>query len=420
MEQYLKLFKNQAEYESATEKPPVSHIVEEINVIMPVSFDKQYLTIEAITGGSIKMTWYSGNTSCSLDDGKTWQSMADEVVFNLEAGQKMLCKNSADPGGGGIGALSGTCDVKIYGNIMSMAYGDDFKGKDSLAGKEYAFRNLFTFIHDKTLSIENVILPATTLSKGCYYALFNSMKRIRKAPKLPATKTEEECYYSMFYNCTSLTEAPELPATELEKWCYQDMFNKCYSLTTTAPMTINVCSTQSCSGMYSNCTQLVDASNVTINYGGSSSYDAYCGYRGMFMGCSRLTKAPVLAAMTVKGDQCYSQMFQDCTSLTEAPELPATSLGGEAYSYMFMGCTALEIAPELAAPAPGSYSYYEMFYDCTKLKYIKMTATNVSARNCLQYWVHNVASTGTFVKKSSTSIPSGENGIPNGWTVQNI
>lgn len=309
MEQYLKLFKNQAEYDSSAEKPPVSHIVEEVDVIMPVSFDNQYLTIEALTNGSMTKVWDGGDIYCSLDDGKTWQSMADGVVFNLEAGQKMLCKNSADPGGSGIGAFSGTCDVKIYGNIMSMAYGDDFKGKDSLAGKEYAFKNLFTFIKNKALSIENVILPATTLSKGCYYSLFNSMTRIRKAPKLPAIKMEEECYYSMFSNCTSLTEAPELPAT---------------------------------------------------------------------------------------------------------------SLGGEAYSYMFMGCTALEIAPELSAPAPGSYSYYEMFYDCTKLKYIKMTATNISAQNCLQYWVHNVASTGTFVKKSSTSIPSGESGIPNGWTVENV
>ena len=36
MEQYLKLFKNQADYEAASEKPPVSHIIEEVEVIQNI------------------------------------------------------------------------------------------------------------------------------------------------------------------------------------------------------------------------------------------------------------------------------------------------------------------------------------------------------------------------------------------------
>jgi hypothetical protein len=85
-------------------------------------------------------------------------------------------------------------------------------------------------------------------------------------------------------------------------------------------------------------------------------------------------------------------MFKDCTSLTTAPELPATTLM--------------------------DHCYREMFNGCKKLNYIKMLATNISASYCLNNWVKNVASTGTFVKNSTmTTLPTGTSGIPSGWTV---
>ena len=59
-----------------------------------------------------------------------------------------------------------------------------------------------------------------------------------------------------------------------------------------------------------------------------------------------------------------------------------------------------------------------MFRGCSSLNYIKMLATDVSANNCLQAWVHGVGSSGTFVKDASATLPTGENGIPDGWTVE--
>jgi hypothetical protein len=48
-----------------------------------------------------------------------------------------------------------------------------------------------------------------------------------------------------------------------------------------------------------------------------------------------------------------------------------------------------------------------------------MLATDKSASSCLTYWVRGVSSTGTFVKNAAmTSLPTGNNGIPSGWTVQ--
>jgi hypothetical protein len=55
----------------------------------------------------------------------------------------------------------------------------------------------------------------------------------------------------------------------------------------------------------------------------------YCFYN-MFKGCSSLTQAPELPAITL-ADYCYYCMFWDCTSLTQAPALPATTLAYGCY-----------------------------------------------------------------------------------------
>ena len=86
-------------------------------------------------------------------------------------------------------------------------------------------------------------------------------------------------------------------------------------------------------------------------------------------------------------------MFYNCTSLVTAPELHATTLYRNCYCYMFRGCS--------------------------NLNNITMLATDISATDCLYNWVSGVASTGTFTKAASmTSLPSGVDGIPSGWTVQ--
>ena len=178
---------------------------------------------------------------------------------------------------------------------------------------------------------------------------------------LPATTLANDCYNSMFEGCTSLTTAPELPATTLADSCYYYMFNN----------------------------------------------------------CSSLTKTPELPATTLAND-CYSHMFTNCSSLTKTPELPATTLANYCYAAMFRGCSSLTKAPELPATTLVYYCYGNMFEGCTSLNYIKMLATDVSASNCLYWWVHGIASSGTFVKDASTTLPTGDNGIPDGWTVETV
>jgi hypothetical protein len=111
-------------------------------------------------------------------------------------------------------------------------------------------------------------------------------------------------------------------------------------------------------------------------------------------------------------------MFYGCTSLTQAPELPATTLDNSCYNELFRGCTSLTQAPELPATTLESNCYYSMFLGCTSLGYIIMLATDISISNSLSNWVNGVATSGIFVKAAGVTIPSGNNGIPNGWTVE--
>ena len=141
-------------------------------------------------------------------------------------------------------------------------------------------------------------------------------------------------------------------------------------------------------------------------------------YDSMFRGCTALRTAPNLPATTLYSG-CYSNMFMSCVNLVEAPALPAITLSGYCYTYMFAYCRALQSTPKLAASTLASNSYSYMFYECSSLNHVEMLATNISASACLKSWLYNVASTGTFVKAASmTSLPSGESGIPNGWSVE--
>ena len=117
----------------------------------------------------------------------------------------------------------------------------------------------------------------------------------------------------------------------------------------------------------------------------------------------------------------FSKLFYNCSNIVTVSSsfLPATTLESYCYQYMFCKCTSLTTAPELPATTLKDYCYAWMFYKCSKLNYIKMLATNISAYSCLKVWVHEVASTGTFVKHTNmTSLPTGTSGIPSGWTVQ--
>ena len=147
-----------------------------------------------------------------------------------------------------------------------------------------------------------------------------------------------------------------------------------------------------------------------------------CTFSKMFYGCEGLIDASgLLLPATATTNQCYSTMFNGCKNMIAAPELPATVFTGPScYWRMFVSCTSLTTAPTLPAVELKSSCYDTMFYGCSSLNQITCLATDMSATDCLDKWVSGVAASGTFVKKSGVTWPSGNSGIPDGWTVEEV
>ena len=167
-------------------------------------------------------------------------------------------------------------------------------------------------------------------------------------------------------------------------------------------------------------TTLTDASGLLLP---ATTLAKFC-YRQMFQGCTALTTAPELPA-TQLAAYCYYYMFYGCTALTAAPELPATELAQYCYYSMFQGCTALTAAPELPATELAQYCYYQMFRDCSKLATVTCLATSgINQSGSTANWLRDAGSqvqgTKTIYTVSTADWPSGNNGIPSGWTRANV
>ena len=256
---------------------------------------------------------------------------------------------------------------------ITVNYGDkvQFRGDNAKYATNYDKHNSFSGstasfeVEGNIMSLiyrDNFKNKLTISSTYTFTGLFSNCANLVSAENLilPATTLADYCYQRMFYGCSSLTTAPALPATTLADSCYNYMFASCKSLIT----------------------------------------------------------APELPATTLV-ISCYSYMFYICTSLKTTPELPATTLADNCYERMFQWCASLTTAPELPATILNSGCYSWMFYGCTKLNYIKCLAIDISASSCTNGWVNDVASTGTFVKNPNmASWPTGNSGIPSGWTVQ--
>ena len=282
--------------------------------------------------------------------------------------------------------ISCTDECYVYGNVMSLVNSSGFASEDTLTGT-YNFAYLFynnTKIKNKTGYA--LVLPATTLTEDCYYAMFYGCSLIEVAPELPATTLKKESYYamfcncaslktvpalsattlaneccqSMFCNCTSLVTAPALPATNLASWCYHGMFSGCSSLTAAPALPATTLASSCYENMFKGCTSLATAPELP-----ATTLASYC-YKNMFNGCTSLATALALPATTL-AYECYYAMFYGCTSLATAPALPATTLAEGCYNGMFLGCTSLTAAPELSAMTLATQCYQQMFNECTSL-----------------------------------------------------
>ena len=347
-------------------------------------YSSEYMTFEAVKDGAY-LKIVPGNNSGAhgyfkINDGEWNYKTAGKIETNLKSGDKIFVKSDITSLKDVVGQIFDIYGLVVYGNIMSLAYGDDFVGKTTIS--KYGFFCLFN--DSGLISAENLILPATTLELSCYANMFEGCTSLTSAPQLPATTLAHNCYFGMFSDCTSLTTAPELPATTLAESCYIFMFSGCTSLTQVPVLPA---------------TTLADS----------------C-YANMFEGCTSLTQTPVLPVTTLN-KFCYHGMFRGCTSLTTAPELPAVEMTISCYANMFSGCTSLTQAPVLPATTLADSCYANMFEGCTKLNYLKCLAVTSLSGFC-NSWLNGIETEGTFVKVHGVGYNTSD--IPSTWTVIEI
>ena len=393
--------------------------------ISPCGNPDEILTFVALEDGTFK---FSGNSvNYSLDSGSTWVALAsDTSTPTVQSGHTIMWKANLELNEA-IGVFSSTGEFNVQGNPMSLVYGDSFAGQTNLIGKNSIFSGLFKNCTN-LVSAGDLILPATTLSQGCYESMFEGCTSLTTVPQnmLPATTLASNCYAYMFYGCESLTTAPQLPATTLTYSCYHSMFYGCESLTTAPQLLATTLGHYCYDYMFYGCTSLTTAPSVLpattltdmcyyyMFYGCSSLTTApelpattlasNC-YGHMFEGCSSLTTAPSVLPATTLEYGCYSAMFSGCTNLTTAPSiLPATTLTSDCYSYMFYGCASLTTAPELPATTLANYCYHSMFYGCASLATAPQLPATTLTDSCYTAMFRNCTSLTTAPVLSATTL----------------
>lgn len=163
------------------------------------------------------------------------------------------------------------------------------------------------------------------------------------------------------------------------RFCY--LFSGCTALSTAPELPAMTLADHCYYGMFADCSSLTQAPQLP-----AQTLKDRC-YSNMFAGCSSLTTAPELSSMTLDV-YCYSQMFQSCTSLTIAPELPATVLKDACYYGTFQGCTSLKTAPELNAKTLVKGCYEKIFNNCLALENVTMLAIDgFETIWCLNTWL---------------------------------
>ena len=225
-------------------------------------YSKDYLTFRILSDGVV--TWKALGTGSdktieySINDGN-WTSITSTsagvdipVVTNdvvrFRGNNTKYCANNKNNYSGFENTSDSAAEFNIEGNIMSLVYGDNYINNSTLT-ETWVFCSLFKKC--KVISAENLILPALTLTEGCYRALFSYAQSLTIAPKLPATTLAIDCYWYMFEKC-AITTAPELLATTLLKESYGYMFNGCASLNYIKCLATNISATDCLKGWTTN------------------------------------------------------------------------------------------------------------------------------------------------------------------------
>ena len=413
------------------------------------------LTLEAVEDGQIKVSYnwgvtlsqpikYAINGEVQEDITAATSTVIDanhlETIITVKAGDMVQFWSNNSALGENTSKhlnIKPTAKCYIYGNFMSLI-DDGTEGfvNDKTIGGDWAFSNLF-YEADKIYNHpeKEFVLPATTLSKGCYFSLFALCPNITRIQEdlLPAGKDgigslAEQCYRQMFIY-SGITSIPEklLPATILMKECYQGMFGDCYSITS-IPEKLLPAGKGGIGALAENCyhtmfNSSIGLTSIPVNLLPATSLKKGC-YSHMFIYSGVQTLHAGMLPATELADECYSQMFR-YSKLVDVPYslLPATTLTKSCYNQMFANCEELLTSPKLGASTLVSGCYGSMFFECKKLGSVTCLATSGFDQSGLNSWLEGAGSSAgsrtLHVKTSDTHDATSDWKLPStpAWTL---
>lgn len=225
------------------------------NALDKTDYSKKYFTLKALESGIFR--WNTENSvEYSLNDGAwtTWTYTGYSGGISVSEGDEIRFRSVSN--NYSYETIVATGNFEVYGNIMSLLYGDNFENQTSAKARR-SFYRLFSE-NPKLIYANNLILPINTwVGDEDYGYMFYKCINLVSAPVLPATTLGVSCYFGMFSNCYSLTTTPELPATTPANSCYSGMFSGCSGLTTAPEIKFTSIPNESaCYQMFHSCTNL--------------------------------------------------------------------------------------------------------------------------------------------------------------------
>ena len=182
------------------------------------TYIRKYLTIQAIETGTISVNIGSGCSSMtisySLDNGVTWIDNAfttgtakTYTTPTISAGDRVLWKCISTDGSFSISyekvvKFSSTMSCKMYGNIMSLIYGDNFIGKNTVADGFHTFRQNFANL--KVVDAEYLIIPVKTMKPYIAIMMFDGNTNLVKGPAFVSDDIQTGVLQQAFRNNTHL------------------------------------------------------------------------------------------------------------------------------------------------------------------------------------------------------------------------
>ena len=196
-------------------------------------YSSEYLTFEITSGGTISF-WHdnygmdvyaiidynknntgwvsicsSGNPSISVVAGDIVQFRGNnQAVGNIPSNfsSAYFCDGGSEGWRNQFQTIN--AHFNIYGNIMSMQYGDNFIGQTDFisSGKTYSFAWLFSYTQVNDAS--NLVLPVKSYTDcfACYWAMFWDCPFLKTAPtiEIGAYSNSSSIFDNMFSSCSSL------------------------------------------------------------------------------------------------------------------------------------------------------------------------------------------------------------------------